>query len=95
VATVAANAVPEGVWLTGMSLDRGKPLQIRGSAKTNEQVADYVQQLSSSERLRDVKLVFSNNNTIGDTPIVQFSISAHVIGNYPLADTEQKRGSRR
>jgi len=95
VATIAANAVPEGVWLTGMSLDRGKPLQLRGSAKTNDQVAEYVQSLSTSERLRDVKLVFSNNNTIGDVPIVQFSVSAHVIGNYPLTDTEQKRGSRR
>lgn len=99
ILTVATNATPEGLWLTGLNLERGKPLQARGVAKNNNQVAAFVDSLSASQRLRDVKLVFSNNNSIGDVPVVQFSVTAHVVGNFPLAepqtDSRDRNRSRR
>lgn len=92
VATVVANSVPPGAWLTGIILDRGRPLQVRGTAKTNDDVAQFVANLSLSPRLRDVKLVFANNGTIADAPVVQFSITAHVVGNFPVIENAKGGG---
>lgn len=86
VATIVSNSVPPGVWLTGMTFDRGRPLQLRGTAKANADVAQFVTNLSLTSRLRDVKIVFANDAKIDDTAVVQYSISAHVIGNLPLEE---------
>jgi hypothetical protein len=94
VAQVAANLVPEGVWLTGLTIDRGRPLQIRGTARTSEAVSLYVQTLSASERLRDVKLLFANNAKIDETAIVRFSVTAHIVGSYPLVQKQTRRSRR-
>lgn len=89
VALIIANDAPTGVWLTGVTLERGKPLLIRGTGISNEKVNDYWKKLSGENRLRDVKLVFSNTGTIEKTTVQQFSISAHILGNFPL--TEMKK----
>jgi len=94
VVTVAVNSVPEGLWLTGMTLERGKDMTLRGTAKSNTLVAAMVDALSASSRLREVELVFSNNNAIGEIPVVQFSIKAHVVGNMPLLDPKKERGRK-
>lgn len=95
ILTVAANAAPEGLWLTGATVERGKDLTVRGTAVSNNQVAAFVDTLTASPRLREVKLAFSNNNNIGETPVVQFSITAHAIGNLPLAEPRKEtRGGR-
>lgn len=94
VVVIAANAAPDGLWLTGLNVERGKDLSVRGTALSNAQVAAFVDSLSASARLRDVKLAFSNNNAIGETPVVQFSVTAHVIGNMPLADPRKDKRSR-
>jgi hypothetical protein len=92
VATVVSNSVPPGVWLTGISLERGKRLVLRGTAKTNELVEQYARTLntldanSPQQRLRDVKLEFTNPGSIEQVPVVQFSISAFPVGNVPLYD---------
>jgi Tfp pilus assembly protein PilN len=86
VVVTFSTETPPGVWLNGITLERGKPLQLRGTAMTSEQVAQYVQLLSTDERFRQVRLVFANDSTIEKTPVVQFSISAHVLGNLPLSD---------
>ena len=80
----ASNKVTQGVWLTGASAERGKLLQLRGTALTNDNVTAYVKALAADGRFRDVRLVFANQGQINQTPIVQFSISAVVIGNLPL-----------
>lgn len=90
VLAVAANLAPSGAWLNGVTFDRGRPLQIRGTAKTHESVSQYVDNLSRESRFRDVRLIFANNGKIEDTPVVQFSITAHVIGNLPLVEREGK-----
>lgn len=96
VVTVAANAAPDGLWLTGLTVERGKDLTVRGTATSNSQVAAFVDSLSVTPRLRDVRLAFSNNNNIGDVPVVQFSVTAHVVGNMPLTDPKKsKKGGRK
>lgn len=96
VYAAASNAVTPGVWVTNINFEFGRPMTIRGNAKTSDQVADFVSSLSADSRFRDVTLAYSNNATIEDTPVVQFSITAHVIGNYPLVDPPKtnKRGAK-
>lgn len=86
VLTVVSNAAPQGVWLSGIGFERGKPLLIRGTAINSEAVTSYVNALSAEKRLRDVRLVFANNGTIEQRPVVQFSISGFAVGNLPLND---------
>ncbi len=92
VITTVVNNVPPGVWINGISLERGKRLVMRGTAKTNEQITTFVRSLSAldqdpkAQRLRDVRLEFTNNGSIEQTPIVQFSVSAFPVGNVPLSD---------
>lgn len=93
VFTLISNEAPAGCWLTGLSLERGKEVQIRGVAKTAESVGDYVQRLSRLDRFRDVKLVYANNSTIEKESVVQFSISAFPVGNLPILETRRRSGS--
>lgn len=86
VVTVAANNAPEGLWLTGITMERGRDLSVRGTAKKEEQISAYVNSLAASDRLRDVRLVFSNKSDIDDVPVVQFAVSAHIVGNLPLEE---------
>lgn len=92
IVTTVVNNVPPGLWINGISLERGKRLVMRGDAKTNEQVSSFVRSLSSQvddptqARLRDVRLEFTNNSLIDQTPIVQFTVSAFPVGNVPLSD---------
>ena len=94
ILVVAANALPPGAWLTGITFERGKPLQLRGTAKTQADVGAYVSSLSATGRLRDVKLNFANESSIDESPVFQFSITSHVIGNLPL-ETQRGGGSAR
>lgn len=92
VITVVTNHVTDGMWLTNFSVDRGKPMAVRGTATSNESVSQFVSNLSSDPRFRDVRLLFANNATIETTPVVNFSLQAHVVGNIPIV--EQTRASR-
>lgn len=102
VVTVLAAQTPGGVWLNGISLERGKPLLVRGTALRNEAVTSYLDalrlaggqdanSLSTLNRFRDVKLVVANNSTIETTPVVQFSVSALPVGNVPVIEQKQTR----
>ena len=85
-AAAATSALPAGVWLTGLSVERGKEMQIRGIGKSSQSISDYVRSLSDLPRFRNVRLVFANDSTIDETKVVQFSISAFPVGNLPLID---------
>ncbi len=95
ILTVVSNYTPPGIWLTGMTLERGKALMIRGTAQNSNQIADYQSKLIADPRFRDVKLVFATNALIDVTPVVQFSISAFPVGNLPLVDQGTKAGARK
>lgn len=91
VLSVIADKVPDGLWLTGINFERGKPLIFRGTSKTNESVTELVSALEKTSRLKEVRLVFANNATIETAPVVQFSISAQIEGDVPLVDQKEKR----
>ncbi|HVK06203.1 MAG TPA: PilN domain-containing protein [Armatimonadaceae bacterium] len=84
VAMVVGDSLPPSVWLSGLSVERGKPVQIRGTATRSNDVAALVDSLAASPRFRDVKLVFANSGRIEETPVVQFSITATAVGNLPM-----------
>lgn len=84
VVYILNSLAPEGLWITGINVERGKLAQLRGTATTGEAVTKYLERLATVDRFRDVKLVFANNGQIEKVNVVQFSISAHVVGNFPL-----------
>lgn len=92
VVALIVNQAPADLWLTGITVERGKSVLIRGTATRSEAVATFLDRLAKTGRLRDVRLVFSNNANIDQAPVVQFSISAFPIGNLPLAEKGSKRG---
>jgi hypothetical protein len=99
IATIAANCSPTGIWLNGLTVERGKEATLRGSAITNDAVSTYVDNLNSyidpssgTPRFRDAKFLFANNGEVQKTPVDQFSISAFPIGNLPIA-LQQKTGT--
>jgi len=81
---VLSNLAPEGLWLTGVTMERGKPVQVRGTAMKAEQVTVFMRNLNEQKRFADVKLIFSNNGEIEDESVVQFSLNFHLVGNLPL-----------
>ncbi len=87
VLTVVTNHVTEGMWLTNFSIERGKPMLVRGTATSNESVSQFITSLTSDPRFRDVRLLFANNAAIEATPVVQFSAQAHAVGNVPISET--------
>jgi hypothetical protein len=98
IATLASNCAPEGVWLTGLSVERGKEITVRGSATVNDAVSTYVDNLNNyldpttnTPRFRNAKFLFAQNGQVLKSPVDQFSITAFPVGNLPLA-LQQKSG---
>lgn len=94
VLTVVGECAPQTVWLSGLTLERGRQLSIRGTALSSDSVARFVEKMAAQSRFRDVKLVFANNGLIEATPIVQFSLTAHVVGNLPLKERDSNKRTR-
>jgi hypothetical protein len=95
VVALASNDLPKGAWLTNISISRGEPLQLRGTAMTSADVTAYLNALNAEARLRDVKLVFANNGLIEATPVVQFAITGFPVGNLPLVDKKATTAVKR
>lgn len=90
VVSIVTKLTPEGLWVTGMTTERGKPATLRGTALNGEAVTKFLEQLSANPRFRDVKLIFANNGQIEKTAVVQFSMTFHVVGNFSLDSEEYK-----
>ncbi|HEV2473953.1 MAG TPA: PilN domain-containing protein, partial [Chthonomonadales bacterium] len=84
------DRTPANAWLTGLTIERGKPIQVRGDARTADDVASFVSALGSTPRLRDVKLLFNNSFKIENTQVVQFDIAATAVGNLPMPQPPKK-----
>ncbi len=93
VLIVVSEAAPAGLWLTGANMERGKPLTFRGTAVSDQAVKAFLDGLAVSDRLREVKLLFANNATIEETPVVNFSVQATLVGNLPMVEKEKKKGA--
>jgi Tfp pilus assembly protein PilN len=88
---VISLLLPSDTWLTSVTFERGKPLQIRGTSRKSVLVSTYVVGLSKQNRFRDVRLVYANSGDINGVSTVQFSITAFPVGNLPLIDTGKKK----
>lgn len=91
IAFVISSLVPKGTWLTGMTIERGKLVTLRGTSKTPELIAAFVKSLGEQKRFRDVKLVQVSSGTIEASPVQQFTINAFPVGNLPAIDQGKKR----
>lgn len=90
--SVVASLAPPKLWLTGITVERGKTLTLRGTSLSSQAVTAFLASLSKQSRFRDAKLVFTNNGMIEKTPVVNFSMTAHIVGNFPLP--VEQRGSK-
>jgi len=79
------------VGLTGVTLERGKPVQVRGASTDSAGVKQFLEKLNASDRFRDVKLSFANDAKIDDVPVSQFALTATAVGNLPLAEPDKKK----
>ncbi len=85
IVSVVGDNLPAGTWLTGLTAERGKPVQIRGMAASPTDVPRLVHTLGASSRFRDVRLVFANSVTVGKARLTEFEISTVSVGNLPLS----------
>ena len=89
--TTAVNLAPQNVWLTGLNADRGRPLQLRGSAMTTADVQNYVSRLGGTPRFREVQLVNVTSAKIEQNDIVSFSINVTAVANLPLPKINREK----
>jgi len=94
IAAAAGDSLPTSAWLSGLSIERGKPVQIRGTAANPDDVAHFLERLAATSRFRDIKLTVANTARIDQTTVVQFNVNAVAIGNLPMPSPE-KLGSHR
>ena len=72
-------------------MDRGRPIQIRGTALTNEAVTQFVNTLGGSERFRDVQLVNASTAKIEQTEVVNFTMNVTAVANVPLPKPQKAK----
>ncbi len=84
VSAVIGDSLPKGAWLTALKVERGKPIEIRGTAEDATDVTKLVDTLGENPRFRDVRLVFANSSTIENTPVINFNVTATSVGNLPM-----------
>ena len=85
------TAAPGTVWLTGVNMDRGRPVQIRGTAMSNEAVTQFVNALGASDRFRDVQLVNASSAKIEQTEVVNFTMNLTAVANVPLPKPQKAK----
>ena len=91
LAALVPSLLPDGTWLTSLTLEKGKPMQIRGTALASTSVPAFLRNLGSQKRLREVKLAFAQAGELEKKPVVNFSITAFPVGNVPLEEKGTKR----
>jgi type IV pilus assembly protein PilN len=69
---------PRRVWMEGYSEDQ-KHVRIRGAAKSNEDVAEFLKRLNSSVFFSEVNLDSTSQVSGHGIKFVDFSLSANVI----------------
>lgn len=87
------NVAPDSLWITGVNMDRGRPIQVRGTGMTNEAVTQFVNALGSSDRFRDVQLVNASTAKIEQTEVVNFTMNVTAIANVPLPKPQKSKKS--
>lgn len=86
VLSVTTGSVPAGTWLKTLTLERGKPISLRGTAKEESLVADLVRKLDQNpeKRFRDVQITNASNTLVNKVPVTDFVLTAFPVGNLPF-----------
>jgi type IV pilus assembly protein PilN len=66
--------LPKGVWITSLG-DNGGTIDITGYAFTNADLVSYVQNLKSSQYLKDVALIESRRSALGEVSLYVFRLT--------------------
>ena len=93
IMTVLTTEVPDGIWLSGFTIERGKVIILRGTALSSDAVSAYTHRLSLNERLRNVTFSYAQNAEIEQKPVVQFALTCFPVGNLPLVDATKPKSS--
>jgi Tfp pilus assembly protein PilN len=86
-----SGLVGPDAWLTQYIYDRGRPIVIRGSARSNEAVARLVEGLRRSPHLERVALGSVTRAETDKVPVVQFVITGSLLGDQPLEVRRSRR----
>ncbi len=78
-----SDRTPSGVWLSGIDLEKGKPLALRGSALSQGAVQTLWGNLARSPLLIRPTLSYSNAAKVAEKQIFQFGVSGEIMGNQP------------
>jgi Tfp pilus assembly protein PilN len=70
---IAAHTPPE-VWLTQLSYEAGRPLQLQGTTRNAARVTTFVQALERIPDFRRVELGFLRSAEVDDVPVTHFRI---------------------
>lgn len=86
VLAVTTTSVPTGTWLKTLTVERGKPISLRGTAKEENLVADLVRKLDQNpeKRFRDVQITNASNTLVNKVPVTEFVLTAFPVGNLPF-----------
>jgi len=93
-----SGQVGPDVWLTQYTYDRGRPIVIRGTARTNEAVARLVEGLRRSPHLERVALgsvTRAELDRASKLSVVQFMITGSLKGDQPLEVRRSRSRSAR
>jgi Tfp pilus assembly protein PilN len=90
IAAVIGNSLPPSAWLTALTVERGKPVQIRGTASNPDDVANFMQTLAATRRFRSIQLTVASTGRIDQTTVEQFNVNAIAIGNLPMPVPDKK-----
>lgn len=69
-----ADMIPKDVWITGLE-ERNQILKVSGSAFSTTAVADFMQNLRSSSKFKEVDIVVSRRDLGRPTPLVTFEVT--------------------
>jgi hypothetical protein len=86
IVAVTTTSVPTGTWLKNMTIERGRPLSLRGTAKSENLVADLVRRLDKNpeNRFRDVQITNASSTLVNKVPVTDFVLTAFPVGNLPF-----------
>jgi Tfp pilus assembly protein PilN len=86
-----SDRAPKGIWLSGLDLEKGKNLSLRGTGLDQANVQSFWTNLSRSPMLVRPNLSYSNQALIGDRTVFQFGITSDIRGNEPKPTKPAKK----
>ena len=74
-----STQLPQNCWLTNIVESGGNQLTVEGVTFSNYIIADMMNNLEKSDRLRDVRLKIAEEGSIEDHKVIKFTLNSKVI----------------